>query len=174
MSLASGRLPRQLDPIKEMLRQNQAFAGMRVLMACRQYDLDNDSRLRSLVAQDGPATLQLVGPLDDQQIDRAVTALGFEPTRLSVHQRTLLSCPLHLVLVAAIADQANALAFRGIDELFAAFYERKEPTVESARRRGGPLRRRRKGPSERDERSPAAVGPRSCSRPTISLPTATS
>ena len=126
VSLASGRLPRQIDPIKEMLRQTRAFAGMRVLMACRQYDLNNDSRLRSLVAQDGPATLQLVGPLDDQQIDRAVTALGFDPTRLSLDQRTLLSCPLHLVLLAAIADQANALAFRGIDELFAAFYDRKE------------------------------------------------
>ena len=125
VSLASGRLPRQIDPIKEMLRQIRAFPGMRVLMACRQYDLDNDSRLRSLVAQDGPARLQVVGPLDDQQINRAVRALGFDPMALSLDQRTLLSCPLHLVLLAAMADQADALAFRSINELFAAFYDRK-------------------------------------------------
>lgn len=126
VSLASGRLPLQLDPIEEMLRQTRAFPGMRVLLACRQYDLDNDHRLRTLVASDGPATLRTVGSLDNEQIDTAIGAFGLAPARLTADQRTLIALPLHLVLLSAIADQANALEFQSTSDLLDAFYERKE------------------------------------------------
>jgi hypothetical protein len=126
VSLASGRLPDELEPILEMVREAEAFPQMRVLLACRQYDLDNDPRLRELVGQDGPARLETVGPLDRAQIDTAVRGLGLEPGRLSDEQRALLALPLNLVLLATVRDQADALGFASTADLLRAFYARKE------------------------------------------------
>lgn len=110
VSLASGRLTDQLEPIVEMITEAGAFRGMRVLLACRQFDLDRDPRLRALVG--APAVLEKVGLLDAGQIDAAVDALGLDPARLSTRQRELLSLPLHLVLLASVADEPAALGFR--------------------------------------------------------------
>lgn len=126
VSLASGRLPYQLDPVIEMLRETRAFPEMRVLLACRQFDLDHDYRLRELVASGGQATARIVGPLAAEEIDAAVTGLGIPPEQLTGTQRELLALPLHLVLLAAIANDDERLAFRSTNDLLAAFYERKE------------------------------------------------
>src|SRR5439155_20613247 len=72
VSLASGRLPDQLDPIVEMIGEARGFPGMRLVLACRQFDLDRDPRLRALVEATGPAELEAVGLLDSAQVDGAV------------------------------------------------------------------------------------------------------
>jgi hypothetical protein len=125
VSLASGRLPDQLDPIVEMIAEAQAFPGMRVILACRQFDLDRDPRLRALVADTGPAELQTVGLLDAAQVDAAVVVLGLQPSRLTAAQRELLALPLNLVLLGVVADEPRALDFSTSNDLLAAFYERK-------------------------------------------------
>jgi hypothetical protein len=50
LSLASGRLRELWEPVYTLIRQAQALQGMRVLLACRQFDLDGDFRLRSLTS----------------------------------------------------------------------------------------------------------------------------
>ena len=126
VSFASGRLPRQLDPIAELLEQTRAFPQMRVLLACRQYDLDNDSRLGALTGDDGVARVEIVGALTDDEIDAAVRGLGVDPARLSSEQRSLLSSPLNLVLLAATADETAVLEFSGPKDLLDRFYVRKQ------------------------------------------------
>jgi hypothetical protein len=133
VSLASGRLTDQLDPIVEMITEAGAFPGMRVLLACRQFDLDRDPRLRALVG--APAALETVALLDSSQIDAAVDSLGLDPARLSRRQRELLALPLHLVLLAAVADEPAALGFGSTSELLGAFFERKRR--DCVRRREG-------------------------------------
>jgi hypothetical protein len=125
VSLASGRLPDQLDPIIEMITEASAFAEMRVLLACRQFDLERDPRLRALVGETGPADLETIGLLDTDQIDAAVSAMRLEATGLTPAQRELLALPLHLVLLAAVADEPAALDFSSSNDLLAAFQERK-------------------------------------------------
>ncbi len=83
VSFASGRLPRQFDPIVELLEQTKAFPEMRALLACRQFDVDNDPRLGALIAEDGPARPDTVGALTDEEVDAAVRELGIDPSRLS-------------------------------------------------------------------------------------------
>jgi hypothetical protein len=126
VSFASGRLPRQLDPIVELIEQTSAFPEMRVVLACRQYDLDNDARLGALVSEHGPAVRHDVGALSDELIDAAVSGFELDPRLLTPEQRRLLASPLHLVLVRAVADQADALRFRTTMDLMRAFYMRKE------------------------------------------------
>lgn len=125
LSLASGRLTERFNPIADLIDEAAAFPDMRVLLACRQFDIDNDDRLAGLVSSEGPADQLSVGPLDDEQVDGAVAAMNLDPAALSPVQRELLKVPLHLVLLAAIADQPQALGFTTAKGLMDAFYDRK-------------------------------------------------
>ncbi|RKQ90454.1 hypothetical protein C8N24_0256 [Solirubrobacter pauli] len=133
LSLASGRLPLRFNHIAKMIEEAAAFPAMRVLLACRQFDIDNDHRLKRLVDKDGPAQQMSIGPLDDAQVTAAVNTMGLDPTRLTSAQLDLLKAPLHLVLLDAIADQPAALAFVSAQGLMDAFYVRKR-NISQARR----------------------------------------
>ena len=55
LSLASGRNSDLFDCVHEIIHQAQAHSNMRILLACRKFDLDNDFRLRQLTDSDGVA-----------------------------------------------------------------------------------------------------------------------
>lgn len=133
LSLASGRLTERFNPIADLIEETKAFPAMRVLLACRQFDIDNDHRLQALVSDDGPAEQLPIGPLTEAQVDASVAAMRLEPAALSETQRELLKIPLHLVLLSAIADQPGALSFSTAKGLMDAFYERKRDVSQSRR-----------------------------------------
>lgn len=124
VSMASGRLPENFDVVATLVSEAAALPNLHVILGCRQFDVDNDHRIRSLTKRPGTRVVK-VPPLDDQQVIDAVNALGLPAERLSQHQRALLSVPLHLTLLAAVADEPNTLAFVSSDRLFDAFWQRK-------------------------------------------------
>jgi hypothetical protein len=130
MSLASGRLRGLWEPTWAMLQQARAHAGMRALVACRQFDLDNDPRLRELTAEDGPLRSVAVQPLRAEQIDAALEAMGLSAGQLSVDQRQLVELPLHLKLLEPLARDGGQLDFATITGLFEAFWQQRRRTVE--------------------------------------------
>jgi hypothetical protein len=125
VSRASGRMPANFDAVADLLREAKAFPRMRVLLACRQFDIDNDDRLRGLVTGDDAATQVTIPPLGNEQVANAVAEMNLDAAELSEPQRELLRSPLNLVLLAAIADQDTALAFKTSKDLMDAFYDRK-------------------------------------------------
>lgn len=125
VSLASGRMPTSFEHVAALIREAEAFEGMRVLLACRQFDIDNDHRLRGLVAEKGAAEQVTIGALSDKQVTGAVDAMGINPAALSPTQKELLRTPLNLVLLRAIADEPDALSFSTAKGLMDAFYDRK-------------------------------------------------
>ena len=104
VSLASGRMPASFDAVAELLREAAAFPQMRVLLACRQFDIDNDSRLRALVGDSGAATQVKVELLDEEQVREVLARIGVDAKELDAEQLRLLSSPLHLVLLSAVAQ----------------------------------------------------------------------
>ncbi|SFP63098.1 hypothetical protein SAMN05660464_3766 [Geodermatophilus dictyosporus] len=134
VSLASGRMPGTFDVIAAVIREATVFPDMRVVMACRKFDVDNDERIRGLATRPGSAIVA-VGPLTDAQVDAAVTAMGLYAEALTAQQRKLLQAPLHLVLLATVAGEPNALAFQTGGHLFDAYWDRKRRNV-AARRTG--------------------------------------
>jgi hypothetical protein len=48
VSVVSGRHPEIFDAVASMVREARAHAAMRVLLVCRSFDLENDSRLGDL------------------------------------------------------------------------------------------------------------------------------
>jgi hypothetical protein len=127
VSLASGRHPQFFDGVDELIRQAKAYPRMRLLVACRRFDLDNDHRLRRLTDEQGVFDIISVERLPEETVREVVAAMGIEAGGLSSEQVRLLSVPLHLSLLAEISETpaAKGLNFRTSKDLFDRFWDRK-------------------------------------------------
>ncbi|TDC59076.1 ATP-binding protein [Micromonospora sp. KC207] len=74
VSKASGRIPQTFEAVADLVREATAFPNMRVLLACRKFDLDNDDRIRTLT-KEHQAKQVPVAELSDAQVLGAVQAL---------------------------------------------------------------------------------------------------
>ncbi|WP_431775265.1 hypothetical protein [Streptomyces cucumeris] len=135
VSIASGRIPDTFDAVADLVDEAAAHPGMRVVLACRAFDAEADARIRRLTATDH-CTRLTVGSLSDARVDDAVTSMGLDVSRLAPPQRSLLRSALHLVLLAQVADQEEALFFHTTRQLFDVFWDskqqqcaRRQPTV---------------------------------------------
>lgn len=128
VSLASGRMPESFDVVMDLIGEALSVASIRVILACRVFDIENDHRIRALAARSDITKVQ-IGSLPAESVGRAVASMGLDPERLSASQRVLLQIPLHLVLLRTIAHQNGALTFQSKGSLFEAFWERKRQTA---------------------------------------------
>ena len=118
----------------DLIGEALSMDGMRVVLACRQFDIDNDHRIRALASRADVTTVE-VSLLAEEDVESAVVKMGLDPTHLSQSQRVLLQTPLHLVLLGTISSETDALTFQSRGSLFEAFWDRKRQTAD-ARRRG--------------------------------------
>jgi hypothetical protein len=127
VSLASGRHPRFFDGVNELIRQAEAYPRMRLLVACRAFDLENDHRLRRLTNERGILDTIAINRLPDETVRETVAAMGIDAGGLSPEQVRLLSVPLHLSLLAEISETSAArdLNFRTAKDLFDRYWDRK-------------------------------------------------
>ena len=124
VSLASGRMPESFDVVVDLIGEALSVSGLKIILACREFDIDNDHRIRALT--DRPDTAKVsVAPLTTEAVNAAVTAMGLDATKLTPSQRSILQTPMHLVLLSSIAGQERALAFQSRGSLFEAYWERK-------------------------------------------------
>ncbi|MEX3104024.1 hypothetical protein [Streptomyces sp. ST1015] len=125
VSLASGRIPETFDAVADLVDEAAAHPGMRMVLACRTFDVEADARIRRLTELDH-CTRVAVGTLSDAQVDSAVTGMGLDVSLLAPPQRALLRSPLHLVLLEQVSDRGEALRFRTTRQLFDAFWDTKQ------------------------------------------------
>jgi len=131
VSLVSGRNPTFFDCIEKIIKQAQAYPNMRLLLVCRKFDLDNDSRFRKLTGEKGIADTFSVNRLNHAKVKEVVTEIGLDATRLTDKQLSLLSIPLHLSLLAEVAQNTNidTLSFKTAKDLLEQFWKHKELRV---------------------------------------------
>ena len=132
----------QLDAISEVSARNQAvwsafyelldevhdYPNMRILFACRSFDLEHDPRLRGLIDDQEQAERIPMGSLGEDVIRAAIAAAGLDPTSLRQRQMEILSTPLHLHLLLESAN-SGPVEFTSPRDLFEAFWEHKEQAV---------------------------------------------
>ncbi len=137
VSLASGRQTALFDAIAELIGQARLEPNMRLVLACRRFDLDNDPRLRGLTGPDGVAEVVPVARLPEGTVREVVAGLGLQADRLTPQQVTLLSVPLHLSLLAGVATDGTAepLGFSTVTDLYDRFWSHKQ--TRTRERRGG-------------------------------------
>jgi len=107
VSLASGRNPSFFQCVEEILQEVRAHPCMRLVLACRKFDLANDHRLRALVGPKGIAKEVPALRLAEDVVKDTVTRLGTSAEGLTRAQLRMLSLPLHLDLFAEIAESGS-------------------------------------------------------------------
>ncbi|WP_016953846.1 NACHT domain-containing NTPase [Anabaena sp. PCC 7108] len=133
VSLASGRNPEFFDCLDEIIRQVQGHPNIKLLLACRKFDLDNDHRLKRLSREKGIANAKpvIINRLSHIKVREIVTKLGLDSAQLSEKQINLLSVPLHLGLLSEIAESKtiDVLNFQTAKELYDEFLQQKTDKI---------------------------------------------
>ena len=132
VSLASGRMPENFDAVADLIAEAALLPQIRVVLACRRFDVENDHRIRTLTSRRQATTVK-IRELTDSEVNDAVDGMGLKSADLSAEQRNVLRTPLHLVLLTSIAWQPYALSFHSRGSLFESFWERKRQTAKLRR-----------------------------------------
>lgn len=131
VSLVSGRHPEFFDCVNEIIQQALIHPKMRLALGCRKFDIDNDHRLRRLAEKTYGAEVIQVSRLSHDTIRQVVSDLGLDAQRLTVRQFDLLSVPLHLNLLARIAEDVSTdvLNFETVKNLYDHYWRYKQTQV---------------------------------------------
>ncbi|MDK2984502.1 MAG: hypothetical protein PWQ96_144 [Clostridia bacterium] len=128
VSLVSGRNPDFFECIREIIDQAMVYPNMRLLIACRKFDLDNDHRFKWLVSNDGIGREVKIGHFSLETVKAVIKQLDIEPAQLSTKQLNLLTLPLHLSLLTQVAADKNldVLGFQTALDLFDYYWDYKQ------------------------------------------------
>ena len=128
LSIVSARQQSAWNVLNELLDEARNYPNMRILFACRSFDLEQDAQLRALVADENRVTRIRVGELDDDTIQSAVRSSGIVVSPLNRKQMRLLSVPLHLYLFLEAARSGDC-DFANKGDLLDAFWHHKARNV---------------------------------------------
>ena len=128
LSIVSARQQSAWDALNEFLDEARNYPNMRILFACRSFDLEQDAQLRALVADENRVTRIRVGEFNDDTIQSAIEYSGIVVSPLDHEQMRLLSVPLHLYLFLEAARSGD-FDFASKGDLFDAFWRHKARNV---------------------------------------------
>lgn len=133
LSVTSGRHPERLGLVSDLLREARSHPKLRVLLACRQFDIDNDRALRA-AAHDDDTTIVPVSALDREQLRQVLTAAGL-PANVPDALVPLLAVPLHLALYVGLAlgGATDLATVRTLTQLYDRFWDLKRAACRIAR-----------------------------------------
>jgi len=129
ISFASGRNQGLWGVFVEMLTEARSYPQMRVLLACRAFDAENDPRLRRLLA-DIDNTLRIdLGIFPVEMVKRLVREnVRIDPESLDPAHLELLRAPLHLSLYLQ-GDPQSHPRFSGVQELLGRYWTHKRRLI---------------------------------------------
>ena len=128
LSIVSARQQSVWNAFNELLDEARNYPNMRILFACRSFDLQQDAQLRALVADGDRVARIRVGELNDDTIQSAIESSGIVISPLDHQQMRLLSVPLHLYLFLEAA-RSDDFDFTSKGDLFDAFWQHKARKV---------------------------------------------
>jgi hypothetical protein len=110
VSEASGRSGRIREQLFQMIADSRFFPRMRVVVACRSYDLQHDSRLRGLATSPSVQAMTLE-PLDwEHAVQPVMGRLGLAARQFSARERGILATPINLWVFANLVQLGQPVA----------------------------------------------------------------
>lgn len=126
MSLVSGRNPRMWEVFRELCEEVASYPQMRMILACRDFDLRHDHRLRSLGDERFGLTKYTLCKLSEPEIRASLDSAGhakFKPNRKQIE---ILGVPFHLLLFLQ-GDPTRP--FASVGDLYDRYWDRKQHNV---------------------------------------------
>lgn len=136
ISEVSGRAGPIRDVIFELIRFVKASRKVRLIAACRSYDLSNDRALLELEKEHRVRRIEIKLLDWTSEVEPLLRDKEIQIERISPKQRELLNLPLNLALFLDVAESGERnLQFQSTADLFARLVEKKQRTI---RERGYP------------------------------------
>lgn len=134
LSTTSGRNPRFFEAVAETVDLALSRPEIRVVLACRSFDAENDSRLRRLASTGGgkePTEVE-VGLLAADDVIGTLERLEIDSGELGPAVTELLRVPVHLSLLAEIASSGRleGARLRNLHDLHEAYWGAKLAEVD--------------------------------------------
>lgn len=120
VSLASGRRTEVWMLFERLLAEADGYPNMRIVVACRAFDLEHDHRMRSLKAKSSIFEVVEINSFDVKTVDAILGDRKVHPKL-----KPLLVVPLHLSMFQSLAT-GDSECIETRDELFAAFWTDKQ------------------------------------------------
>lgn len=127
VSLYSGRVPDSFDAVTDVLSEIERYPNVKVLLACRTVDLENDQRLRSLRDSERVGR-HAVSELDIETVKAHLAGCGIDPPD-SDRTIELLRTPLHLSMFIRLSDAGRALRPVTLQQLYARYTQEVRSSV---------------------------------------------
>lgn len=126
MSLVSGRNPRMWEVFRDLCHEVRSYPHMKMILACRDFDLNHDHRLRSLGDSQSGFTKYMLDRLSEADIQSSLDAAGYEKFKPNEHQIEILGIPFHLLLFL----QGDPMpSFTSVGELYDRYWSRKRQNL---------------------------------------------
>lgn len=120
VSLSSGRRTGVWSLFERLLAEADGYPNLRVMVACRAFDLEHDHRMRSLTAKTSAFEVVEIGSFDPKTVDVVLGDRNVHPKL-----RPLLLVPLHLAMFLSL-ERGESEGLETRDQLFAAFWTEKQ------------------------------------------------
>ena len=129
LSFVSGRNVQGRQLLDELLSQASRYPELRILLACRAFDLDHDPSLLELVSGKSPTARRIdVEKLSSEDVDAALAVAGIADPDLAESQVELLRTPLHLYLFLGGCVDRDGFGSRR--DLFGRYWDEKRRRVD--------------------------------------------
>ena len=128
LSIVSARQQSAWGAFNELLDEARDYPNMRILFACRSFDLERDPQLRALGEDENVERIR-IEQLDPDSIQEAIVASGIDAVPLNTEQLRLLSVPLHLYLFLEAA-RIDDVEFASRGDLFDAYWNSKARSID--------------------------------------------
>ena len=117
VSVFGGRMPDNFDAVHEAIDEIRRSPNVKVLLAARTVDLEEDSRLRLLMRSEQGVGRHTLGDLDLEAVREHLVANGIEPP-VSDSAMRLLRTPLHLSVFCRLSEEAHAIEHSTLQDLY--------------------------------------------------------
>lgn len=124
ISSASGRKRHAIPVFQQLLKETERHPNMKVLLACRSFDLSHDASLRQIEERDTSQNIE-IGPLSRDSLAAELDKVDLSLDLFDSRQILLLSSPFNLFLYLAGNFRVNPI-FDGVHELYDRFRVAKE------------------------------------------------
>ena len=126
MSLVSGRNSRMWEVFRELCDEVRSYPQMKMILACRDFDLNHDSRLRSLGNEQSGFTKYKLDKLSKVDIQASLDLAGYGQLKPNDKQLEILGIPFHLLL---FLQGDPTCSFASVGELYGRYWERKRQNL---------------------------------------------
>jgi hypothetical protein len=127
LSIVSGRNQELWALVRELLAQAEWFPSLAVVVACRSFDVEHDTRLNELTRRENSRSIK-VGLLPPLAVDPILARHEVARSVLSVAQFEMLRLPRNLYLFANI-DPERRGGFISVKDLMDRYWESKEAHI---------------------------------------------